>query len=454
MKVWRRRRDESGSKAEKTSSETTPPDEAADEMRAALGEGDVRRAVELLRVELAAQERMPAIDVLAGIGVVAGAQELADAAGQAAESPEDADLLFSLAYELFDFGVPDIAVPVLREALRYQPESPAILAELVACLDECGRNRESLALLRENRHLIVDHFVLNYLLAFESVVGGDLETAREVYPKLALPPDERTTVMSERIGRMLSRALAAEAMTPLDDTDLRGWHFVITGGLLVARSSAGLDEGMNGRWAWAQDSYEIISAGLHRAHAVLEAWNAPVQRVIPLPDRASRALAHAAAEMFDLEMGELGDPLPGLVVAYDLRDAAAETLDMLSTHAPGRPIYVHAAQWTTPPQVTPDMVTMLYQSLVPPWGETMRMTDYEGGESKVEILPPDDGDAEVLARHVVDADPTRSSLDETDTTADLLAFARAVRDVAAGTLDVGGRELFWAASPVGSSRFT
>jgi hypothetical protein len=46
---------------------------------------------------------------------------------------------------------------------------------------------------------------------------------------------------------MLARADVARAVMPLDLRDLRGWHYLLTGGILWFLSPWGLDAGMTGR---------------------------------------------------------------------------------------------------------------------------------------------------------------------------------------------------------------
>jgi hypothetical protein len=49
-------------------------------------------------------------------------------------------------------------------------------------------------------------------------------------------------------------------VTSLDRQDLRGWHYVLTGGVLGSLSPYGFDVGMTGRWAYVSDSVEAVTA--------------------------------------------------------------------------------------------------------------------------------------------------------------------------------------------------
>jgi len=51
-------------------------------------------------------------------------------------------------------------------------------------------------------------------------------------------------------------------VTSLDRQDLRGWHYVLTGGILASLSPYGFDDGMTGRWAYLSDSVSRCAAAL------------------------------------------------------------------------------------------------------------------------------------------------------------------------------------------------
>jgi len=70
---------------------------------------------------------------------------------------------------------------------------------------------------------------------------------------------------------MLARAGIARAVTSLDRQDLRGWHYVLTGGVLGRLSPYGFDAGMTGRWAYVSDSVEDCAAALRRLRLILDA---------------------------------------------------------------------------------------------------------------------------------------------------------------------------------------
>jgi hypothetical protein len=95
---------------------------------------------------------------------------------------------------------------------------------------------------------------------------------------------------------MLARADIASAVTPLDHEDLRGWHYVLTGGVLATLSPYGFEEGMTGRRAYLSDTLEGCAVALARLRLTLDAAGAAPESVAPLPDRSSQIRAARPAD--------------------------------------------------------------------------------------------------------------------------------------------------------------
>jgi hypothetical protein len=254
---------------------------------------------------------------------------------------------------------------------------------------------------------------------------------------------------------MLERARSAAAASPLDLTDLRGWQFVMGGTVLGTLSPFGFGAGMTGRYAWVQDSHDQCLQGLLRLGTLLDAAEVRPRSVSLLPDRDSRILGLAAAEVLGLPAEPFA---PGrestVVVAYDLNNLAEvsegpEVLGQLLERVPGQVLHEHASSWTDAPAVTADSVTLLHQSVVTPWGEHLRPGD--GGD--VERAPADDRPAERVAAEIVGADPSPGQGDggtPADPVGQFTAFVEAVR----GSWLRGDRAHLASSGPVPSSRFT
>src|SRR5262249_51840811 len=182
--------------------------------------------------------------------------------------------------------------------------------------------------------------------------------------------------VARRIEGMLARADAVRTATALDGNDLRGWHFVITGALLLHLSPFGFDEAMRGRYAYTQDAPSRCLEGLRRLAAVLAAWDRRPAGVGRLEDDDSAALAVAAGQILGCPVeswpagGTAGE---GLVAAYDLSTLDPTVIETLREHRPGQVLFSHASCWTQEPPFAADLTTYLYQYNVSPWGEGLQV---------------------------------------------------------------------------------
>ncbi|MET7287970.1 hypothetical protein [Streptomyces sp. NPDC005573] len=415
--------------------------------------GDVPGALRQLR---AAGEDQPLNEVALVVkraADTAGFTDLAEAAAGLARDPGEPRALYDFGYACVERGVSYLAVPALREALRHRPDSLGVLRELVSAYEDEGRHHEAMTELARHE----DRFAQwpdRYLLVFNAIMAGDLAVARHHHALLDDPQDPQWRAPRDRQSRMLGRAAAVEATGTLDTTDLRGWQYVLGGTVLGTVSPFGLDAGMNGRYAWLQDDPALCLRGLTRLRTLLEAAGVRPRSVSLLPDRDSRVLGLAAAEVLGLPAEPFA---PGrqdtVVIAYDLNEVAAhddgpETLRQLVERVPGQVLHEHAGNWTDPPAVTPDSVGLLHQTVVAPWGEQLR----QGADGGVERGPADDRPEAEIAASVTAADPGAGDGDgegSADTDESFTAFVTAVRDT---WLD-GPRTRLTSAGPVPISRF-
>ncbi|MFD9504628.1 hypothetical protein [Streptomyces sp. NPDC060035] len=417
-----------------------------------LDGGDVPGALRALRTAPAAPLGQVAV-VVGRAARAAGFDDLHTSATALAAHPDRVRPLYDYGYACVERGVSYLAIPALREALRLQPGSSGMLRELVSACEDEGRHRDAVDALLAHEDGLAD-WPDRYLLVFNAVLAGDLELARRQHARLAAPADDTWLGARDRQNRVLERAGTAGPVTPLDHSDLRGWQYVMGGTVLGTLSPHGYDAGMTGRYAWFQDSHDQCLQGLLRLKSVLAAAGVRPRSVSLLPDRGSRILGLAAAEVLGLaaEPFEAGRE-DTVVIAYDLDDTAGadqgpELLGQLFHRAPGQVLHEHASCWTDPPVIAADSVTLLHQSVVPPWGEVLRLGD-DGEAERGEA----DGRPEAeIAADIVGADPTPDGGDG-ETPADpvekLTDFVSAVR----GTWLQGDRARLRSPGPVGSSRF-
>ncbi|MFD6279801.1 hypothetical protein ACFWFI_30190 [Streptomyces sp. NPDC060209] len=420
--------------------------------RECLDQGDVPGALRELRQAPSA----PLGEVAGVVGRAAGAagfDDLQKAATALAAHPGRVRPLYDYGYACVERGVPYLAIPALREALRLEPGSAGMLRELVSAYEGEGRHRDAVDALLAREDGLAD-WPDRYLLVFNAVLAGDLELARRQHARLPAPADDIWLGARDRQNRVLERAATAGPVSPLDHSDLRGWQYVMGGTVLGTLSPFGFDAGMAGRYAWFQDSYDQCLQGLLRLKSVLAAAGVRPRSVSLLPDRGSRILGLAAAEVLELpaEPFEAGRE-DTVVIAYDLDDTARadrgpEVIGQLFHRAPGQVLHEHASCWTDPPAVAADSVTLLHQSAVAPWGAGLR----QGADGAVERGEPDERPEAAIAAEIVAADPTPDAGDgETpaDPAESLTDFVSAVR----GTWLQGDRARLRSSGPVASSRF-
>jgi hypothetical protein len=396
-----------------------------------------------------------ALTVFAAIAAGLGGEAFAAPVKQAADDPSDAKALYDLGYWMIDQDLSGIAATVLARANLLVPDHESILTELVCALERGLRFHEACHFLRAAPGLVEQSFVCRYLLAWNALMTGDLSEPRQLLPGLDPGDNADFAAMKDRIAGMLSRADAVREVTPLNGTDLRGWHFVLTGGLLLHLSPYGFEDGMHGRYAFVQDDAGRCLEGIRRLAGVFEAWSVRPPRVFLLPDPDSASLGLATAEVLGLP----GEPWPadgmaepGLIVAYDLSALDETLLGQLAEHRPGQIVWAHASPWTAEPPFAADLTTYLYQQNVSAWGERMRINP---DTQDVETMPADTRPPPERASDIVAASLDAETLKDMPVLADLATAARHVTGGAGpGAVRTEGvRRRQPVGSPVPSSRF-
>ena len=419
----------------------------------------------LLRHLRAHGEALPLGEVarlVAEAAQLAGFDDLAQAAAALARGgdgsgSQDARVLYDFGYACLERGAGDRAVRPLSRALELAPDAAPVLSELVTALEHDGQHARAVAVLED--HESVMGWLHRFQYVYNAFMAGDLDKAAEGFGRLPGPQDVAWAPAREKVRRMLARAGIARAVTSLDRQDLRGWHYVLTGGVLGSLSPYGFDAGMTGRWAYLGDSVMGCAAALRRLTLILEAAGAAPESAALLPDRSSRILGVAAAATLGLPATDFDPGKPaahGLVVAYDLTKTDPGAVAALRERAPGQILFERATCWTDPPRVTADVSGLLGQTVIPPWAaQPRRLDDGTAGQG-----PADDRPVEAIAADIIHAAPEQDEGDGNtppDPGEDLRRFVEAV--TAAGTRErdggwLGGiREYIPDAGPVPSNRF-
>ncbi|MFD0903317.1 hypothetical protein [Actinomadura sediminis] len=429
-----------------------------DDPQVLLDNGDIPGLLRHLRANAESMDLRELARLTEGAAAASGFDDLREAAAAVAGTggrrglfrrggEPGAQELYDFGYACVERGAAALAVPALRAALELLPGEIGLVRELVAALERDHRHAEAVAEL-DARAALLEPWPDRYLLAYNAFMAGDVARAEDAARGLP-EPDGTWAPAAERLRRMLARARAVRAVSPLDDRDLRGWQFAIAGAVLLSLAPHGFAAGMTGRFAYLGDAYGQCRRGVERLRLVLDAAGAAPDRVMPLPDRSSTILGLAVAELLGLPAEPFAPGRPGsLVVAYDLNDVDGDALGGLWERAEGQVLFEHATCWTDPPPVTADVSGLLHQVVVPPWGAGLRAAP--GGA--MERTEPDARPAAEVAAEIVRAAPAADEGDgETPPDPDD-ALAAMVTAVRAHWPD-GPREPVGSPGPVRSSRF-
>ncbi|HEY6034313.1 MAG TPA: hypothetical protein VIV58_08640, partial [Kofleriaceae bacterium] len=220
-----------------------------------LAGGDERAAFTRLRARFgwprgkqlgrgAASELVPWLEMLGTLAAKRGAAQLDELARAVVADPDSPDRLYDLGFALIDAGVPAIAATVLWRCLALVGDSEEVVCELVSALETAMAYEDAYAILAEREALRAGSFLCQYLFAFDAAMTGRLDVVRETLPKLVVDAPEHAT-MKGTIERIVARADRVAETCPLDAGDLRGWHYVLTGGLLLHQSPFGFPAPMH-----------------------------------------------------------------------------------------------------------------------------------------------------------------------------------------------------------------
>lgn len=339
-----------------------------------------------------------AMKELALIAPRLGDSKLRITAAAVADAPYDVEALRALGWTLGDRGLFDLASAVLSRANGLAPGSASILTELAVALEADGRSDRAVAALESEPGVLASSFLCRHLLARSAVMIRQLSHARAL-AYAQLPSDEIEERMAHRVHQMIDRADAALDAEGLDDDDdLRGWHFVITGVLLLHLSPVGYDNGLQGRYGFMIDSYERIHHCLLRLRPALGGLGFHPDRVMVPDDPSSIGLGMAAARMLRLPLARLDDG-PGLIVVHDAARLHDDVVQRLAHRSPGQVLYAHATCWAEP-SIAPDLTGVLYQGNIAPWDTRTRRFELTASPSRrgaVSALPGEVADRVMMA---------------------------------------------------------
>ena len=393
-----------------------------------------------------------ALSVVSDVLSAYGESAMATCAQAAVADPSNADVLYDLGYQLIEQGLSDLAAAVLHRALRQQPQNAVFATELACALEDQMLFSAARAVLLSDPSIVRDNEMARYLLSYHTLMSGNVDGARMIATPMLSSRDDEMVKTSRQVVDMTLRAEALAGACPLDDSDLRGWHAVVNGGVLLHHSPEG-QESMRGRYAWVQDSEQGLRDALAELQSALEAADIQVPRVFVLDERSSAVAGMAAALVLKVPAvlwPEGGTDEPGLLVAYELDYLEEATWQELAFHRPGQTLWVRGMNWTQRHPYTPDLLGRLHQFNTAPWGAQL-VLDPETGEPR--HADEDGTEVPELAARIAALSPSPSADDVAANASVIQCLSRVEGSAAAGLFrTTGQRRRQWLGLPVHSAQ--
>lgn len=254
---------------------------------------------------------------------------------------------------------------------RDRPDLGADQTQLVAALQLLGDHAAARRVL--DAAPPARGFLRRYLDAFSAVMTSDIDAARERAALLA-PSDDAERFMASRLERIFARHTSVASVTALDAHDVRGWHFVLSGSLLLhvpADSDTAERRAAHGRYAYVADSPALVLEVVERLEAVLAALDLSGMVAHPLDQIDSRVIGTVIADRQGVHARPTLTPVaPGLVTAWDFEAVLADLRAPFAHHREGQVTFAHALCHGHEQRFTPDVVGFLYDQRRPPFAPT------------------------------------------------------------------------------------
>jgi tetratricopeptide (TPR) repeat protein len=310
-----------------------------------------------------------AIRAAAKLTGMLGDRETTQVLERVLDSPDDARALYELGYRLVAAGRPDVGAAFLRRCHEAAPENELVEYELGYALFSARSYREACDLLEaaigKGELSPSEHAEALLLLCEASVYANRLEAAHAALDRTrGVELSDEQSARADALALLLGRASASGDLARLD---LRGWHFVQHGGILLRLVDESEVEGARGgRLLDASPGYGFTAAMVKLGALLLTRLGLRYEHVfagsdlsVPLAVAAARLLG-AEASPFDPESLE-----PGLIVAKNL-DELRQHQERLGERGE-IDLFCLQLDWTRNQSLTPDVVGYLARHSHLPW---------------------------------------------------------------------------------------
>lgn len=137
-----------------------------------------------------------------------------------------------------------------------------------------------------------------------------------------------------QLAGMMKRGQLIQRFSSLTPQTVRSWHFILTGGLLLCAPPRGKTS--------LPDDQTLYQQSLFRLQLLLKMWQLRIPRVLMLPDKRSKTLAHGVAQALDCPL-EPWTPtttrVAGLIPVSDLGLLTRSQRQVLSQHHSGQMLW-------------------------------------------------------------------------------------------------------------------
>ena len=386
----------------------------------------------------------------------------------AAQAADDPVWLAAAGNALLDAGFAPLATVPLAASLRLGNREPATVEMLAVAHDFADDLHGAAQVLRDHAWAREASESVRAFWTHVAAMTGDLPEVRRTVAQLV--PDGP---FESYRRQALDRLARAEALGPPEgdpeqpEAALRWWDAVLQGAVLVHVSPYGAED-MGGRYAALFDDVDRFGQVLAGLDAALtEAGHGRPARVVAAPDRDSQILGWALCTRYGLEAPErLDDPevleadAPGvtLIAAYTWTGVLDEDAGARFRDDPTSVLFAYSLEWTRMHRLVPDVVGVEAQTIVPPWGERMRVNGMpgvdlpEGARPEVVTIPADDREPALVGRDFA-AQAAQGTPDEATARAAATVVER-LRDAGAPAGILGGaRALWYPGGPFRSAHF-
>ncbi|GAX90688.1 tetratricopeptide repeat protein [Effusibacillus lacus] len=377
-----------------------------------------------------------------------GRQEAAELFEGVVADPEDPNPCFQLGYQLVQEGLFGSALGPLSRCVRLAPDAAAANYEFAYALMKEFYNEEALhffARAYEQEQAMSITFYMAQLLLFL----GHKEEAASFASKL----EEQVRESGEGQAQLDYLRGMFQRASSFPPHNLRDWHFVQYGGLLLRlfeEDHPGEPNESNGRYTFVNFGYDQTAAVLGALQAVVQQTPVFQKYEFAAPaGETSAPLAHALSGMFEIPVLSLEEGLAankrGIVIT-----AFSDELDPIAADVWDRKdilLFSFAFSWTRESNILPEAIGYLAQGARLPW-----QARYEAGENGEPVLvEADNRSAGAIAQSILD----RLSHIDREWLTELRRYyaGRQFQLVAGNRIEVP-RKKFFVHSALGGGRFT